>query len=74
MAEEKVQVSAELPKTLLDTLEELAKERGVSANTVLQQAIQTEKFFADTVAAGKKVLLQNNDKSMEQVRLRHAEV
>ncbi|HEX8665880.1 MAG TPA: ribbon-helix-helix protein, CopG family [Beijerinckiaceae bacterium] len=71
MAEEKVQVSAELSKDLLDTLEQLARQRGVSANTVLQQAIQTEKFFADTVAAGKKVLLQNNDKSMEQVRFKH---
>lgn len=73
MADEaKVKVSAELPKDLLDILEQLARQRGVSANTVLQQAIQTEKFFADKLAAGNKVLLENKDRSFEQVSFKHA--
>lgn len=72
MADDKVKVSAELPKELLEALEQLARQRGVSANTVLQQAIQTEKFFADKLAAGNKVLLENKDRSFEQVPFKHA--
>lgn len=69
MPDQNVQVSAELPREMLDTLERLAKERGVSANTVLQQAITTERFLADTIGSGKKVLIENNDHSLEQVFL-----
>ena len=63
----KISVSAELSEDLLQALKELAQKRGVSANTALEQAITTEKFFADEVAAGKKVLIENKDRSLEQV-------
>jgi hypothetical protein len=50
-------------------LEELAKKRGVSANTVLEQAIVTEKFLSDKQDAGNKVLIERKDRSLEQVIL-----
>jgi predicted transcriptional regulator len=60
-------ISAELPKALLDALKELAEKRGVSANTVLQQAIVNEKFLSDSLDAGKNVLLQEADKSLKKL-------
>lgn len=42
-------------------------ERGLSANAVLVPAIQTEKFFADAVGAGKKVLIEHPNGRMERV-------
>ena len=42
-----VPVTANLSKDLFDALVELANQRGVSANTVLQQAIATEKYLSD---------------------------
>jgi hypothetical protein len=71
MSDDSVRVTAELPASLLETLEALARRRGVSANTVVLQAIQTEKFFADAIAAGKLVLLERHDRTMERVRFRH---
>jgi hypothetical protein len=69
MADEKTTetISAELPKSLLDALKELAAKRGVSANTVLQQAIVNEKFLSDSLDAGKNVLLQEADKSLKKL-------
>ena len=70
MAYEKVPVTAEMPVSLLKTLEDLARARGVSADVVVQQAIRTEKFFADAVREGKKVVLENRDGSIERVVFR----
>lgn len=62
-----VKVSAELSPELLETLKRLAERRGVSVNTVLQQAIETEKFFTDAMDAGGKVLIEKRDKSFRQI-------
>ena len=67
--EKKVPITAELSEQALRTLEELAKKRGVSANTVLEQAIVTEKFLSDKQDAENKVLIERKDRSLEQVIL-----
>jgi hypothetical protein len=46
---------------------ELANKRGVSANTVLSQAINTEKYLADSEAAGAKVLVERRDRKFERL-------
>lgn len=67
MAEKTVEVTAELPESLFNALKELAKTRGVSANTVLQQAIQTEKFFSDKERQGGQILFEGPDKTIKKI-------
>ena len=62
-----ITVTAELPEDLYETLVELAKKRGVTANTVLQQAIQTEQYLSEREAAGEKVLLEKSDRSLKRI-------
>ena len=62
-----VKVQAEISEELFSALKELAAKRGVTANTVLQQAIATEKLLADNIGADDKVLIAKPDKSMRQV-------
>lgn len=65
-----VKVEAELPEWAFEALKELAFKRGENANTVLQRAIATEKYFADKIGSGAKVLLENPDKSFRLVEFK----
>lgn len=67
MSEKTVQISAEVPLELFEALKHLAEERGVSANTVLQQAIVREKYLADQEALGASVLVEKADKTIKRV-------
>jgi predicted transcriptional regulator len=62
-----VSITAEIPEDLYNALLELANKRGVSANTVLSQAINTEKYLADSEAAGAKVLVERRDRKFERL-------
>ena len=66
-ANETVTVSSTLPKDLFDALVELAKKRGVSASTVLQDALAREKYFADKEASGASILIEEKDKTLKKV-------
>jgi hypothetical protein len=61
------QIQAELSDEDLAKLTELARQRGVDANTVLQQAISTEKLIADDVQAGDDLLIKKRDNSFAKV-------
>jgi hypothetical protein len=63
----KVSVTAEIPEDLYKSLLALAKKRGVSANTVLSQAINTEKYISESEAAGNKVLMETPDRSLSRL-------
>lgn len=67
MAGKTVQISAEVPDDLFEALKSLAEKRGVSANTVLQQAIATEKYFDDQQEQGGSVLVEKSDKTIKRV-------
>lgn len=67
MAEKTVQITAELPESLFNALIDLAKKRGVSANTVLQRAVETEKFFAEKEDEGSHVLIEERNKNIKRV-------
>jgi len=58
MAEYKVDLTDEQIKML----QELAARRGVNANTIIQQAISTEKLIADNVEQGDDLLIKKGDK------------
>ncbi|GAC1500772.1 MAG: hypothetical protein NVS4B4_14320 [Bradyrhizobium sp.] len=62
-----VPITATLSKSLYDALVKLATERGVSANTVLQQAIAREKFLSDKEGSGASVLIEEKDKSIKKI-------
>jgi predicted transcriptional regulator len=63
----KVSVTAEIPEDLYKSLLALAEKRGVSANTVLSQAINTEKYLSESEAAGDKVLMETPDRRLERL-------
>ena len=62
-----VSVTAQLPRDVFDALVRLAKERGVSANTVLQQAIARENYFTDKEAGGASILIEEKDKTFKKL-------
>jgi hypothetical protein len=68
MGEKTIPVTAELPESLYNALVELANKRGVSANTVLQQAVETEKYLSDKEGQGAKVLIEEQDKTLKRIR------
>jgi len=65
--EDMVPVTATLSRSLYDALVKLATERGVSANTVLQQAIAREKYLSDKEGSGASVLIEEKDKSIKKI-------
>jgi predicted DNA-binding protein len=62
-----VTVSAALPRELFDALVQLAKQRGVSANTIVQEAIAREKYFSDQEASGASILIEEKDKTFKKL-------
>lgn len=66
-SEATVTVQAELSKSAFDALKELARRRGVDANTALQQAIATDKLISDHVGINDKLLIEKPDKTYSRV-------
>ena len=66
-SERTISITANVPESLYEILVDLANKRGVSANTVLQQAIGTEKYLADKEQQGAKVLIEEPDKTIKRV-------
>lgn len=64
-------VTVELSPELLKAIGVMAKQRGVDANTVLQQAIVTEKFLDNEIRAGGKVLVEKPDRTFRLVTFNH---
>lgn len=60
-------MQAELSKSAFDALKELARRRGVDANTALQQAIATDKLISDHVGINDKLLIEKPDKTYSRV-------
>ena len=54
------QISADLTDDELRALASLAEKRGINANEVLKQAIQTERLLDENVAPSDKVIVQKS--------------
>jgi hypothetical protein len=65
-----VSVKAELTDVQLQMLKDLAGRRGVSPNTVLQQAIETEKLLADNVHEADEVIIKRPNNTYAKVLFR----
>ena len=61
------EVRAKLTDENLEALKQLAIARGIDANTVLQQAISTEKLIADNVKPGDDLLIKRKDNTFSKV-------
>lgn len=62
-----VNVEAELSPETFEALKQLANQRGLDANTVIQQAITTEKLLSDNVGVDDEVLIKKPDNSYSRV-------
>jgi hypothetical protein len=60
------QVQANLTDEDMKNLLEIAARRGVSANTVLQQAIATEKLISDNVKVGDDLIIKRPDNTVSK--------
>lgn len=67
MGGETVSITAKMSKELFDALVSLAEKRGVTANTVLQDAITREKYLSDKEDSGATVLIEEKDKSFKKL-------
>lgn len=65
-----VPIKATLSREQFDALVELADRRGVSANTVLQEAIIREKYLSDKEAAGASVIIEESDKTFKKLTIK----
>lgn len=61
------EVTAQLTDEQLDTLKTLAAQRGLSANTVLQQAIATEGLLAANVGKNDVLQIKKPDNTVSEV-------
>ena len=62
-----VKASFNLPESELNVLKRLADRRSTSATQVLRQAIASELFIQDLAERGAKLLVQDSDKTIQQV-------
>lgn len=62
--------TVQLSPAELDSLSVLAGRRGLDANTVLKQAIATEKLLSDNIQLGDKLLIRKADDSFKEVVLK----
>ena len=52
---------------VIETARALAHERGITVTEVFRQAISTEKFLADAIARGEKVMLKEGRNTRELI-------
>lgn len=65
-----VKVTVNLPRKVVEALEEIANAKGITKTEALRRAISTEKFLVDEVEAGNKILLEGKDRKLREVMLR----
>ena len=71
MGDAVTKVSVNLPTSAVNALKELAAKRGTTMTEVLKSAIGTEKFMADTVASGSKVLVEHGRGNVRELVFPH---
>jgi cysteine synthase len=69
-AMEKTKLTVNLTYDAMAALRALADQRGVTLGQALGQAIASEKFLADEVNKGGKVLIEKPDQTIREVVLR----
>ena len=62
-----VKLSANLSRSVVDALKDVAEKRGVSMTEVLRQAISHEKYFQDASERDEKVLLEDKSGRIREI-------
>jgi hypothetical protein len=62
-----IKVRAELSPETFEAVKALAALRGVDANTIVRQAIHTEKLIADNMKPGDELLIKKADGTFQKV-------
>ena len=63
-------MSVSLPKEAAESLEWLAKERGITLSEALRHAVATEDYIQKELRDGSKILIQKADKTLREVVFR----
>lgn len=67
---ESVKISANLSKSVVQALKDMAEDQNISMTEALRRSISTEKFLLDTIKRKGKILIEEEDKTMRQVLIR----
>jgi predicted transcriptional regulator len=62
-------VTFEVPPDVVEALQKIAKEQGISVGAAVTTSVNTTLFVLDQIKAGKKVLIEDKDKRLSEVRL-----
>jgi metal-responsive CopG/Arc/MetJ family transcriptional regulator len=63
-----VKVTVNLPESTVETLKNIAQERGTTVTEALRQVIESQNFLQKEIQSGNNVLIQNpGDKTYRQV-------
>jgi hypothetical protein len=61
-----VKVTVNLPEEDVETVKQLADERGVSATHVIREGIASEKFISEVVAGGGTFLVERDEGAIDE--------
>jgi hypothetical protein len=62
-------VSMNLPEEMLSELASVAKAQGTTMTDVVRQAVSVQRYLAQQVRAGGRILVQQKDKSLKEIIL-----
>jgi hypothetical protein len=65
-----VKLTVKIPVESMNTLREMAHERGTTITETIRQMIQTERHLQDAVAQGGKILIEYPDKGIRELIFR----
>ncbi len=66
-ASKKVKVTVNLPEDTIAELRDLAKTYDISMTDAIRRAIHADAFFTKEEKAGKKILVEEPDRSLRQI-------
>jgi predicted transcriptional regulator len=67
-----VKLSVNLPDETVELLKKLAEKRGTTMTQVLKEAVATENFLDNETRQGKKILIEEPDKTLHRLIFKSA--
>ena len=63
-------ITVKLTSEQIKKLKDLANDQGITATAALQRAIETENFIRQEIKTGAKILVQHQNKKVQQIIFR----
>lgn len=60
-------VTVNLPDETVNNLKEIAQNRGITVTEALRQTIESQQFLDNEIQRGGKVLIENPDRTTQQI-------